>query len=231
MSVSRRQFCEWLAAASGLVTPASPYAGAETGIYPAGAWNPHAVAEEGPHIGNLYPLAQQLADRSPLELSFLRSEFKNLGQWQRNARMKVFEHLFYAPPTVAPEAQVIRRTEKSDYIEEYLTFRTTPDLRVPACVLVPRNAKLPAPAIVVLHDHGGFYLWGKEKMVEGEAEHPALTKFKQDLYEGKSIAAELARQGYVVIVIDMFYWGERRMILDDDPPAYRERPLNMTDEE
>jgi len=102
---------------------------------------------------------------------------------------------------------------------------------VPAYVLIPKNVKLPAPGIVALHDHGGFYLWGKEKLVETEDEHPVLGNFKRELYEGKSIAAELARQGYVVIVIDMFYWGERRMILDDDSIAFRERPKTLTNEE
>jgi hypothetical protein len=35
----------------------------------------------------------------------------------------------------------------------------------------------------------------------------------------------------VVITIDAFYWGERRMILDDDPPAYRERPVTMSEQD
>ena len=43
---------------------------------------------------------------------------------------------------------------------------------MPAYVLVPKNAKLPAPAIVALHDHGAFYLWGKEKLVELEESIP-----------------------------------------------------------
>jgi dienelactone hydrolase len=174
---------------------------------------------------------QQQADRSTFELSFLRPEFKTLSQWQPAARAKIFEHLFYAPPRVAPQPRLIQRTDKGDYVEEYLTFQTTPDLRVPAYVLLPKQARLPAPGIVALHSHDGIYLWGKEKLVEGAAEHPYLTKFKQERYGGKSIAGELARQGYVVAAIDMFYWGERRLILDDDPSPYRERPPSMTDKE
>jgi dienelactone hydrolase len=118
----------------------------------------------------------------------------------------------------------MRRTDRGDYIEEVLTFQTTPDLRVPACVLIPKDVELPAPGMVVLHCHGGQYLWGKEKVLEVDDEHPMLTDFKASLYEGASIAPELARRGYVVITIDMFYWGERRMLLDDDPPEYRDRP-------
>src|SRR5439155_4290280 len=149
----------------------------------------------------------------------------------KRARPKIFEHMFYAPPPVDPQPQLIRRTERSDYIEEYLTFQTTPDLRVPAFVLIPNNVKLPAPGIVALHDHGAFYLWGKEKLLRLPGEHATLTQFKQQYYGGMSIADELARQGYVVVVIDMFYWGERRMLLDNDRPVWKERPATITPQE
>ncbi len=81
---------------------------------------------------------------------------------------------------------------------------------------------------MALHDHGGFYLWGKEKLVELPGEHPVLTDFKKQLYAGRSIASELARGGYVVAVIDMFYWGERRMLLADDPADWRNVPRPHT---
>jgi dienelactone hydrolase len=225
MTISRRQFCEWLSAGSSLMAGAPIHLNAGDEIE---AIQPTAT---GSHIGNLYPFVQRLSDRSPQTLSFLRSEYKDLKRWQRQARVKVFEHLFYSPPPVAPQPQVIRRTDKGDYIEEYLTFQTAPDLRVPAYVLIPKKAKLPAPGIVALHSHDGRYLWGKEKLVENESEHPELAEFKKTRYGGKSIAAELARMGYVVIAIDMFYWGERRMLLEDDPPSYRERSLSLKREE
>ena len=194
-------------------------------------FNPaQTIATDSP-LGNLYPFVQQLADRSPQTLSFLRPEHKDLKRWQRQVRAKVFEHLFYDPPPIAPQPQLIRRTDKGDYTEEYLTIQTAPDVRVPAYVLIPKRARLPAPGLVALHSHDGIYLWGKEKLIENEREHPVLTEFKQTRYGGKSIAAELARQGYVVITTDMFYWGERRMLLDDDPPSWRERSLSLTREE
>ena len=131
------------------------------------------------------------------------------------------------PLRCAPAANVIRREDRGDYVQEYLTFQTTPDLRVPAYVLIPKKAKLPAPGIVALHCHGGFYVWGKNKLVEVDNEHPALTEYKQELYQGKSIATELVRRGNVVIIVDALYWGERRMLLDEDPPSYRD-PERMT---
>jgi dienelactone hydrolase len=83
---------------------------------------------------------------------------------------------------------------------------------------------------VALHDHGGFYFWGREKLLERDDEHPVLTDFKRQYYGGRSIASDLARRGYVVIVIDMFYWGERRLLLAADPPDWRERPRTITAE-
>src|SRR5262249_49726536 len=65
------------------------------------------------------------------------------------------------------------------------------------------------------------------KVVEVDGEHPMLADFKRGAYGGKSIASELARRGYVVIVIDMFYWGERRMLPDGDPADWRERPATI----
>lgn len=220
MSLSRRQFCQWLGASGFLADAASRSAiGAPLLQQPS-----TPATAPGSHIGSLYPFVQQQADRSTLELSFLRPEFRDLQAWQTSARATVLERLFYAPPPVAPAAEVIRREDRGDYAQEYLTFQTAPDLRIPAYVLIPKKAKFPAPGIVALHCHGGFYVWGKEKLVEVDQEHAALADYKQDLYQGKSIASELARRGYVVIVIDAFYWGERRMLLDDDPPSYRDAP-------
>ena len=223
MSVSRRQFCQSLAG-SGLLAGAASRAAMGVPVVPQAR---AAAAAPGSHIGSLYPFVQQQADRSNLELSFLRPEFRDLETWQTRARATVLERLFYAPQPVAPAADVIRREDRGDYVQEYLTFQTTPDLRVPAYVLIPKKASLPAPGIVALHCHGGFYVSGKDKLVEADHEHPALMQYKQELYQGRSIASELVRRGYVVIVIDAFYWGERRMLLDEDPPSYREFQ-NMT---
>ena len=221
MTITRRRFCTSVGA-SGLLSQVlgAVSEGSVLRQIP-------AAAEGAPHIGNLYPFVQQQADRSPLELSFLQPRFRNLASWQKAARARVLEQLFYAPPPVAPTPELIRRTDRGDYIEESLTFQTTPDVRVPGYVLIPKKTTLPAPGLVVLHCHGGAYVWGKEKVVAVDNEHAVLSAFKQRLYEGTSIATELVRRGYVVITIDMFYWGERRMLLEEDPASYHD-PQRMT---
>ena len=226
MSLTRRQFCERIGAGGILSSTSAPFTLDLSGS----SQPPAAAAQPDAHIGSLYPFVQQQADRSPLELSYLHPRFRDLPRWQKTARTRVLDHLFYSPAAVPANPQLIDRVERGDYVQEYLTFQTTPDIRVPAYVLIPKKAKLPAPAVLVLHCHGGFYLWGKEKVLELDNEPAVLTEFKRQLYEGRSIASELVRRGYVVITIDMFYWGERRLVLADDPPAYRE-PQRMTRED
>lgn len=209
---------------AGSAASAAPPAAAPT---PAGKGPPESAAVS--QVGSLLPfIRSQVANRWPL--SFLDDRFTDVAAWKKEARSKLLELLHYAPPPCDPRPEVISRTDRGDYVQERILFNTTPDIRVPAAVLVPKRAVRPAPAVVALHDHGGFYLWGKEKLTDNPDEHPSLTAFKQQFYDGKAVAAELARQGYVVIVIDMFYWGERRLWLDDDPADWRERPASLTDE-
>jgi dienelactone hydrolase len=179
-------------------------------------------------IGSLYPFVKSQAVVGEFPLSFLQKEFGDVAAWKRVARGKLLDLLHYAPPTCDPRAETVERVDRGEYVQERVTFNTTPDIRVPAFVLIPKKARLPAPGIVALHDHGGFYFWGKEKLVALDEEHPVLTDFKRELYAGRSIASDLARAGYVVVVIDMFYWGERRMLLADDAPDWRERPRSIT---
>jgi len=183
-----------------------------------------------PDVGSLYPFIESQAVKADFPLSFLSPEFSDLASWKPRARGKLLELLHYAPEKCDPAAEVVERVDEGDYVREKVYFSTTPDIRVPAYVLIPKNVPLPAPAIVALHDHGAFYLWGKEKLVELPDENPVMTAFKTQYYSGKSTASELARQGYVVIVIDMFYWGERRMLLDGDPDDWRLRPADISAE-
>jgi dienelactone hydrolase len=222
---TRREVLQGLGATLGCCPALLGAAGDRTaGRQRAGAQKKEAgMPETGSDVGSLFPFIQSQALKGEASLSFLREEFRDLAAWKRRTRGKLLELLHYAPPKCDPRPEVIERVDRGDYFRERVLFNTTPDIRVPAFVLVPKHAPRPAPAIVALHDHGGFYFWGKEKLVEMEDEHPVLTGFKQRYYGGNSIASALARQGYVVAVIDMFYWGERRMLLDDDPVDWRER--------
>ena len=178
-------------------------------------------------MGSLYPFIQATAHRSTLPLSFLNPAFTDVEDWKRTARAKVFDLLQYAPPPCAPDAEIVERTDCGEYWREKIYFNTTPDIRVPAYMLIPKEGPQRKPAVVMLHDHGAFFVWGKEKVVGLEDEHPSLTEFKRTYYGGRNVAEELVRRGFVVIAIDMFYWGERRMLLPGDPSRWH-TPAQMS---
>jgi dienelactone hydrolase len=228
---TRREFLQRLSVAAGCSAGVSP-----TGFVPMVAAATTATRSAAPvqdvipqsDVGSLLPFIQSQAMSGEFPLSFLQKNFRDVTAWREQARTRLLDLLHYSPPPCEPKPEVVEKVDAGDYVREKVYFNTTPDLRVPAFVLVPKGVKFSAPAVVVLHDHGGFYFWGKEKSVEVEGEHPVLTQFKKRYYAGRSIASSLARQGYVTIVIDMFYWGERRMLLADDPADWRERPANIT---
>jgi dienelactone hydrolase len=184
----------------------------------------------GADVGSLFSVIQGEAVQSDFPLSFLSKRFKSAKRWKQSARAKVFELLHYSPQRCDPAAEVVERSDQGDYVREKIYFNTTPAIRVPAYLLIPKKGLKRMPAIVALHDHGGFYLWGKEKLVPTEEEPVVLKNWRKTYYGGNGIASTLAGLGYVVLVIDMFYWGERRMLLDDDPPDWRERPSAISAE-
>src|SRR4051812_9633058 len=181
-------------------------------------------------VGSLFPIIESEAIKSDFPLSFLNPRFKSVKRWKKAARGKLLELLHYAPAACDPRTELVEKVDTDGYIREKIYFNTTPAIRVPAYLLIPKNGKKRSPAIVALHDHGGFYLWGKEKLVETDDEPAVLKNWRKTYYGDKSVASVLARQGYVVLVIDMFYWGERRMLLDDDPADWRERPNTISNE-
>jgi dienelactone hydrolase len=171
---------------------------------------------KGSALGNLYPFIKRQQQKTRQSLAFLHRRPKDLEAWKAEGRGKVFELMCYRPEMVSPRARILDRVDRGDYIREQLTFWTTPDVEVPGYFFIPKRAKFPVPAVVALHDHGGFYYWGKEKLVETDGEHPMLAAYRKEYYDGESFPATLAQRGYAVMVIDMFYHGERRLILDED---------------
>ncbi len=200
---------------AGTAAPA-PIAGAPAVAQAGGLPSDQNKRWKGSALGNLYPFIKEEQQRTRQRLAFLNRLPKDLEAWKVECREKVFAALTYRPEACKPEAGIINRADKGDYIRERLKFHTAPSVEVPAYLLIPKRAKFPAPAVVALHDHSGDYYWGKEKIIETENEHPTIVASRKRHYDGVSYPATLARHGYVVLTIDMFYFGERRLILDED---------------
>ena len=226
---TRRQFIATVAASAAASSPIGALA-SEPKAAPKNSTS--LSGRNGPEFGSVNAVIQKLKGGPDLPMSFLHRDHQDLADWKAKGRAKMFELLQYAPAKCDQNAEVVSRKDCGDYIREEVRFNTTPVFRVPATVLIPKNAKLPAPAVVALHSHGGYYMWGREREVEtSDAIHPTLKEMRERGYGGKAYGIELVRRGYVVIAIDMFYWGERRVVLDDDPPEWKARSLTLSEEQ
>lgn len=204
-STSRRTF---LAAAAGIVAGAN--------IEAAPPDHPRELAPQAADMGSLFPDLRKLAESKPFAMRFAGDRFKTHDEFKAAAREKIFDVLSYRPEKVDPKPEVIDRVDRGDHVREKVLFNTTPLFRVPAYVLIPKNLKGPAPAIVDLHSHGGMFLFGKEKVIDLGDNHAAMTDYHQRNYDGRPTATELVKRGYVVISIDAFMFGERRYMSDAD---------------
>jgi len=181
-----------------------------------------------PTIGNLYPFISQIAQQNRAVFSFLNADSQDASSWSQRARALLLALLLYHPPSTPLNADVVEVVNCGDHIREKVYFDSAPGVRVPAYLLRPTRLNKPAPAIVALHDHGGYYSIGKEKLVELPNESADVKAFKETYYSGRSYATELARRGYVVIAVDAFYFGERRVDFETVDPKSRQRLLSRS---
>jgi dienelactone hydrolase len=177
---------------------------------------PRDLKPSGSDLGSLYEQVEKLAGPARFPISFLGDRFRDFESFRKAARERIFDLLAYRPERVEPKPEVVERVECDGYVREKVLFSTGPNLRVPAYVLIPAKLRGPAPSIVDLHSHGGMYLFGKEKVVDLGRNPPVLTEYHERNYDGRPTATALVRRGYVVISIDAFFFGERRLILDED---------------
>jgi dienelactone hydrolase len=212
---SRREFLSALSlTALGTALPSAAKAATASGVGPVDP--ARDLPANRANLGSLWPGVQQLAEANRYTLSSVSSRFSTFAEFQVAARAKLLEVLLYQPEPVDPRPEVLERVDAGDHIRERITFATSPTTRVPAYVLIPKNLRGPAPAIVDLHSHGGMFLFGKEKVIDFGANHPAMTTYHEVNYDGRPTATALVRRGYVVITIDALMFGERRVMMDAD---------------
>jgi dienelactone hydrolase len=113
------------------------------------------------------------------------------------------------------EIKMEREWEKDGLVGQEISWSVGFGPRTHAYVLKPADVKGALPGIVALHDHSDFKYYGKEKIADGPEEAlPVITDFRQIPYGGRAYANALAREGFIVLVHDVFLWGSRRFPLD-----------------
>ena len=147
-------------------------------------------------------------------LSFLAKDWKDVEAWRKEARDKVFELMDFSPKKVPLNSTIDSRRSEGGYAFEEISYDMPYGPRTRGYFLYPEGGGKKLPAVVGLHDHGGFFYYGKEKIVDSPVKSKVLDEHKTDGYGGRSWASELAKRGYAVLVIDNFLWGSRRIPIE-----------------
>jgi dienelactone hydrolase len=104
-----------------------------------------------------------------------------------------------APPDPCPLApEVLDTVSNKGYRREHIKFQVSPGDWSYAYLLVPAEARFPAPVIYAHHRHNNKFSVGKSEIV-------GLAGDKD-----QAIGLELVKQGYVVFAPDAIGFGERR---------------------
>jgi dienelactone hydrolase len=179
------------------------------------------------YLGNLAPVIRAIQRDVGFPLDYEHRGERSLEEWRARGRAEVKRTLCYSPKSVPLDLRVEKVLRRDGYETRKVSFAGTAHYRIPAYLLVPTRRDPPFPGILAMHDHGGFFYAGKEKLVQLEGEHPAVTAFKKKDYGGRSYADVLAKRGFVVLVADSFYWGERRLKYNQPPPDLEMRVANL----
>ena len=98
------------------------------------------------------------------------------------------------PPT--PKVRILSAEEGEGYRLERFVFENGAGAEVPGLCFLPKDGRERHPAILYCHWHGGQYDIGKQELLQTNATPVAA-------------GPALARQGYVVLGIDAYCFGER----------------------
>ncbi|MCK9639331.1 MAG: prolyl oligopeptidase family serine peptidase [Prolixibacteraceae bacterium] len=164
------------------------------------------------NYGSLEAPMQTMRSYRPLDLNAETWKKRNPGrgfnEWAVQARKHLMSGLNNYLPPVDLNASTLERLETDSFIREKIEFNTTPWFRVSGFFYTPKNVPLPAPALVVLHEWGGPMLFGADRIC-GEPVHPIIIKHRETYTSGRALADWYASQGYAVVVIDAFHFGQR----------------------
>jgi dienelactone hydrolase len=166
-------------------------------------------------IGNFYPFLDAYAKKGNSSLSFLAKDWRDVEQWRTSAKAKLHELLAFDPDPAPLNSEVLSTIKRVGYTQYLVRYSVNALQKTEAFLLIPDNLKKRAPAVIALHDHGGFYFFGKEKHTRTDNQPAILKEFIQGLYEGRTYADELAKRGFVVLCPDAFYFGSQKI----DPAA------------
>jgi len=172
-------------------------------------------------MGIYHEMLNAAATTQP-SLSFLAGTWPNIETWRRNARSKTFELLAYNPANVPLNPTVDSRAEEDGLIIDEISYDMPFGPRTSGFFIYPTKHNGRLPAVIALHDHGGFFYYGKEKITAVRNEPRILQEHKKRYYANNSWANMLARRGFAVLAVDAWLWGSRKIPMDSVNETFQE---------
>ena len=161
-----------------------------------------------------FPLfLEQMQAQLTYPLAWGNSDIKQFDAWRSTARHRLEEEMLMPPPP-SPDFSpvVVAEEQRNGYKARKLKFRLSAFSEVNAYELVPEG-KGPFPAVLLLHDHGGHFSIGKEKMIKPfdvpDSVVADADEWCRRCYGSQFVGDYLAAKGYVVLSVDAPFWGER----------------------
>ncbi|MDA4114477.1 MAG: hypothetical protein OK474_10570 [Thaumarchaeota archaeon] len=173
-----------------------------------------------PDLGIYYEMLRSLPPKQP-SLSFLSKEWGDVDAWRTEARRRLSEQMNFAPDSTPLNSSTDSKRTEDGMVIENISYDMPYGPRTRGYFIYPEGREKLA-GVAALHDHGGFFYYGKEKIVETGIRSPLLDEFKSKHYGGRSWATELAKRGFAVLAVDSFMWGSRRIPLESMNPAHAE---------
>ncbi|NDW13014.1 hypothetical protein D0T50_08925 [Bacteroides sp. 214] len=156
---------------------------------------------------------QELKNSLTFPLAWQNNQDGDFSAWRTTARETLTMCLENILPAPADYEMEITATEQRDgYRAQKISFNLSAWYRVPAYLLIP-DGEGPFPALVMLHDHGAHFSIGKEKVVKPFGVSAEVMEdsrqWQERCYDSVPVSDYFAAKGYVVLVVDALFWGER----------------------
>jgi dienelactone hydrolase len=161
-------------------------------------------------LGTRTPFIRALNRRMAKARSALNAHWIARPQEIPKIRERILAGLSYQPRPVPFAAKLLSQTRHPGCVQQVYSLRISPDDETQAVLVMPEwaSAKRPAPVLLGLHEHGGQFLLGWEKLCP----LPRNSVFKgyQDIcYGGQPPAHYFAQNGFAVFAIDHIGFGKR----------------------
>lgn len=155
----------------------------------------------------------------PVEASASWRQGQDFVNWQQQGRRRLRQSYLWPQqqlPAVS-QARLLQRLDQGRYWREHWQVQLLTPVWQQVWLLVPKtaSAQQPAPAVLLLHDHGAEFRLGKDKWIRPVQSDKRLLaeQWTAKYFSGQFFGEQLAAAGFVVLAADMLGFGERGPLL------------------